>query len=96
NFVEQNQAKTVPALAIELGIPQLSALVHQFLFEQLHPNNPQDLSDIPEFQFPNYDGGISIFNSASSRFYAPSDISGVGRMRTEYIWACPLWQNEAP
>ncbi|KAG2053668.1 hypothetical protein BDR06DRAFT_982727 [Suillus hirtellus] len=59
-------AKTVPALTIELGIPQLSALVCQFLFEQLHPNNPQDLSDIPEFQFPNYD--------ASSRFYAPSDI----------------------
>ncbi|KAG1732554.1 hypothetical protein EDB19DRAFT_2003517 [Suillus lakei] len=87
---------TIPALTIELEMPQLSALLHQFLFEQLHPDDPRDLSNIPEFQFPSYDGRISIFNSASSRFYAPNDISGIGGMRTEYIRACPLWWNEAP
>ncbi|KAG1734269.1 uncharacterized protein EDB91DRAFT_1238453 [Suillus paluster] len=77
---------TVSALAIELEIPQFSALLCQFLFEQLHPDDPWDLSDIPEFQFPSYEGRVSIFNSASSRFYAPSDISGISGMCTEYIW----------
>jgi hypothetical protein len=96
NFLERKRARTVPALAIELEIPQLPTLLRQFLFEQLHPDDPRDLSDIPEFQFPFYEGQISIFNSASSRFYAPSDISGIGGMRTEYIRACPLWRNEAP
>ncbi|KAG2049687.1 hypothetical protein BDR06DRAFT_861905, partial [Suillus hirtellus] len=32
-------------------------------------------------------------NSASSRFYSPSDLSGIGGMHTEYIRACPQWQN---
>ncbi|KAI6017315.1 hypothetical protein BKA83DRAFT_4465202 [Pisolithus microcarpus] len=39
---------------------------------------------------------VRVFNSASSRFYAPSDLSGVGGMRTEYIRACPMWRNEGP
>jgi hypothetical protein len=96
NFLEQKRARTIPALEIELGIPQLPTLLHQFLFKQLHPDDPRDLSDIPKFQFPSYEGHISIFNSASYRFYAPSDISRIGGMCTEYIHACPLWQNEAP
>ncbi|KAG2121642.1 hypothetical protein BD769DRAFT_1361146, partial [Suillus cothurnatus] len=37
---------------------------------------------------------ISVFNSASSRFYAPSDLSGIGGMRVEHIRACPSWRNE--
>ncbi|KAG2028673.1 hypothetical protein BDR03DRAFT_882936, partial [Suillus americanus] len=35
-----------------------------------------------------------VFNSASSRFYVPSDLSGIGGMRVEYIRSCPSWQNE--
>ncbi|KAI6013170.1 hypothetical protein BKA83DRAFT_4466263 [Pisolithus microcarpus] len=51
---------------------------------------------IPLAQLPRYDGQVRVFNSASSRFYAPSDLSGVGGMRTEYIRACPMWRNEGP
>ncbi|KAG2121944.1 hypothetical protein DEU56DRAFT_926912 [Suillus clintonianus] len=39
---------------------------------------------------------FAIFNSACSRFYAPSDLSGIGGMRIEHIRACPMWRNEAP
>ncbi|KAG1759774.1 hypothetical protein EDD22DRAFT_782075, partial [Suillus occidentalis] len=39
---------------------------------------------------------IWVFNSACSRFFAPSDLSGIGGMRIEYIRACPMWRNEAP
>ncbi|KAG1860759.1 hypothetical protein F4604DRAFT_1882540 [Suillus subluteus] len=41
-------------------------------------------------------GKISVFNSACSRFYAPSDLSGIGGMRIEHIHACPMWRNKAP
>ncbi|KAG0705380.1 hypothetical protein DFH29DRAFT_780322, partial [Suillus ampliporus] len=37
---------------------------------------------------------ISVFNSACSRFYAPSDLCGFGGMRVEHIRSCPLWRNE--
>ncbi|KAG0699688.1 hypothetical protein DFH29DRAFT_983453 [Suillus ampliporus] len=93
--LQQKRVKAIPVLATELNIPHLSNHLHQFLFEQLHPDDPRDLSNIPELQFPSYQGRISVFNSASSRFYAPSDISGIGGMRTKYIRACSLWWNEA-
>ncbi|KAG1883443.1 hypothetical protein F4604DRAFT_1879062 [Suillus subluteus] len=91
---KRKRAKTVSALAVELNIAHLPNLLRQFLFEQIHPDDPRDLSKVPEFHFPGYDGRISVFNSASSRFYSPSDLSGIGGMRTEYIRACPQWRNE--
>ncbi|KAG2135326.1 hypothetical protein DEU56DRAFT_738053 [Suillus clintonianus] len=91
---QRKRAKTVAALAAELNIAHLPHLLRQFLFEQIHQDDPQDLSEVPEFHFPGYDGRISVFNSASSRFYSPSDLSGIGGMRTEYIRACPQWRNE--
>ncbi|KAG1770410.1 hypothetical protein EV702DRAFT_978088, partial [Suillus placidus] len=39
---------------------------------------------------------INVFNSACSRFFVPSDISGIGGMRREYIHTCPIWRNEHP
>ncbi|KAG2040053.1 hypothetical protein BDR03DRAFT_836878, partial [Suillus americanus] len=37
---------------------------------------------------------IAVFNLASSRFYVPSDLSGIGGMCTEHIRSCPSWQGE--
>ncbi|KAG0691819.1 hypothetical protein DFH29DRAFT_986097 [Suillus ampliporus] len=90
----EKRAQTVPALAEELGIPRLPNLLGRFLFEQLHSNNPRDPSDIPITEYPLYLGKISVFNSASSRFYAPSDLSGIGGMHVEHICSCPSWRNE--
>ncbi|KAG1724326.1 uncharacterized protein EDB91DRAFT_1269275 [Suillus paluster] len=90
----KKRAQTVPALAEELGIPRLHNLLGHFLFEQLHSDDPHDPSDIPVTEYPLYLGKISVFNSASSRFYAPSDLSGIGGMRVEHIHSCPSWQNE--
>ncbi|KAF9231629.1 hypothetical protein BU15DRAFT_68171 [Melanogaster broomeanus] len=67
-------------------------------------NSPTDLSvhvklvrtALPLAACPHYDGRISTFNSASSRFYAPSDLSGIGGMHTEFIRSTPLWRNEGP
>ncbi|KAG0692045.1 hypothetical protein DFH29DRAFT_985968 [Suillus ampliporus] len=61
------------ALAIELSILHLQELVGRFLFEQLHPHDLRDHATIPAESFPVYDGKLSVVNSASSRFYTPSD-----------------------
>ena len=85
------------ALAEELELPRFPDLIRRFLFEQTRrPDDDQDPAEIPLAGCPRFAGKISVFNSASSRFYAPSDISGIGGMRVEHIRACPLWRNEAP
>ncbi|KAH7917136.1 hypothetical protein BV22DRAFT_968957, partial [Leucogyrophana mollusca] len=84
----------IPALAIELNVPHLLVLVGQFLHQQLHPNDDRDPSEYPAAEQPRYEGQIHVFHSALSRFYAPSDLSGLGGMRTEHIHACPSWRNK--
>ncbi|KAG1878456.1 hypothetical protein C8R48DRAFT_804965 [Suillus tomentosus] len=90
----KKRAQTVPALAEELSIPRLPDLLAQFLFQQLHPDDHRDPCDVPLAECPRYLNKILVFNSASSRFYAPSDLSGSGGMRTEHIRSSPSWRNE--
>ncbi|KAG1894945.1 uncharacterized protein F5891DRAFT_1130746 [Suillus fuscotomentosus] len=80
--------------ALELSIPRLPDLLAQFLFQQLHPDDHCDPCDVPLAECPRYLNKILVFNSASSRFYAPSDLSGSGGMRTEHIHSSPSWCNE--
>ncbi|KAG2104001.1 uncharacterized protein F5147DRAFT_746603 [Suillus discolor] len=89
----KNRAQTIPELADELDIPHLSDLLRRFLFQQTHPDDPRDPSDIPLAECPLYLSKIAVFNSASSRFYAPSNLSGIGGMRTEHIHSCPSWRG---
>ncbi|KAI6001491.1 hypothetical protein EDC04DRAFT_2583943, partial [Pisolithus marmoratus] len=55
-----------------------------------------ELSAIPLTELPCYDGQVRVFNSASSQFYVPSDLSRVSSMQTEYICSCLMWRNEGP
>ncbi|KAI6025193.1 hypothetical protein BKA83DRAFT_4124914 [Pisolithus microcarpus] len=84
---EQNWAAMIIALADELHIPNLSELVRAFLVRQLYPDDNHDPTDIPHLECPGYEGRISIHNSASSTFYALSNLSGVG---------APMWRQEGP
>ncbi|KAI6145842.1 hypothetical protein BKA82DRAFT_3941286, partial [Pisolithus tinctorius] len=43
-----------------------------------------------------YDGSVCVYNSASSMFYAPSDVSGLHGMHREHICCSPMWRNEGP
>jgi hypothetical protein len=94
--LERKRARTIHALAVELSNPQLPNLLRYFLFSQLNPNDTRDPSEVPLACCPKYDGKISVFHSASSRFFAPSDLSGIGGMRCEHIRACPVWRNQHP
>ncbi|KAG1883958.1 hypothetical protein F4604DRAFT_1878811 [Suillus subluteus] len=86
----------VTALAVELSIPQFPNLLRHFLFSQLNPDDARDPSKVSLAHCPKYDEKINVFNSACSRFFALSDLSGIGGMRCEYIRACPIWRNEHP
>ncbi|KAG1763973.1 hypothetical protein EV702DRAFT_1182667 [Suillus placidus] len=88
------RARSIPELSTELCIPDLADLVRCFLFEQSNPEDARDPTEVPLLEFPHYRGRISVFNSASSTFHAPSDLSGIGGMKREHIRACPLWRNE--
>ncbi|KAG2139576.1 hypothetical protein BD769DRAFT_1350853 [Suillus cothurnatus] len=38
----------------------------------------------------------SVFLIQCSRFFAPSNLSGIGGMHHEHIHACPAWRKEHP
>ncbi|KAG2100480.1 uncharacterized protein F5147DRAFT_747167 [Suillus discolor] len=79
-------AQRIPELSAELDICNLADLSN--------PKDTRDPTEVPLLEFPHYRGQISIFNSASSTFHAPSNLSGIGGMKREYIRACPSWRNE--
>ncbi|KAF8130554.1 hypothetical protein EV363DRAFT_1450363 [Boletus edulis] len=76
--IQRNRARNVIQLGAELHIPNITHLVSRFLFEQRHQDEATRvlLLDAPESIYPQYDGKICVFNSASAMFYAPSDVSG--------------------
>ena len=87
----------MPQLGDELSIPNITTLLATFLFEQqFQDDSDHEFLNIPEHDYPCYDGKIKMVNSASTLFYAPSDVSGIHGMRQEFICSTPLWRNEAP
>jgi len=92
---EAKRAQTVVQLASELGIPHLTTLIEEFLFQQLNPDDLCSLRDVPWYECPSCNK-ITVINSAVALFYAPSDISGIGGMQHKYIRSCPSWQNRPP
>ncbi|KIK92036.1 hypothetical protein PAXRUDRAFT_88867, partial [Paxillus rubicundulus Ve08.2h10] len=75
----------VSMLAEELSIQSLSDLLCCFLFKKIYPIYPSNCSEVPLMVCPCYNEHISTFNLAYSRFYALSDLSGIGGMQTEFI-----------
>src|SRR3977135_1501999 len=71
-------------------------MVRQFLYDQLYPDSKIPSSQLEVTSYPDFDGKLSIFYSATSTFRSPSDISGLNGMRREYIRATPSWRKESP
>ncbi|KIK79873.1 hypothetical protein PAXRUDRAFT_43678, partial [Paxillus rubicundulus Ve08.2h10] len=71
----RQRAKTILALAIELGLPTLSNLIGRFLLDQLEPDPAAQACHLTAFT-----SHIKIFHSTTATFVAPSDPSGIGRM----------------
>ncbi|KAH7909624.1 hypothetical protein BJ138DRAFT_1197066, partial [Hygrophoropsis aurantiaca] len=93
---QRKRAKTVPDLAKEIHQLDLHNHIRRFLYGQIHPDDPRDLSDVPLPDCPCYEGRVSVFHSAAAIFYAPSDPSGIGGMKCEHIRATPSWRKGHP
>ncbi|KAF8134320.1 Sec63 Brl domain-containing protein [Boletus edulis] len=91
---QRRRAHTLPALAAELGVANLVTLTRRFLFDQYHPDDDRGPTEIPLSDCPYYEGRINVYNSACARFFAPSDLSGLGGMQKEFIRSTPLWRKE--
>src|SRR5260370_35114303 len=88
NAVFLGRRQTAAVLADMHGQPDLLQLIRRFLYDQLHGKLPPSDDDLPEFHEK-----IQVHKSVIATFYAPSDLSGVGRMRRELIQAVPSWQD---
>ncbi|KAI6137689.1 hypothetical protein BKA82DRAFT_4334648 [Pisolithus tinctorius] len=93
---QMKRARTMTDLAIELGLSHLPTILEEFLLQQADTEDYRNLCDIPLSERPIYGNKITVVNSAAALFYAPSDISGIGGMRCEYIRSCHSWQNGPP
>ena len=70
-------------------------LTRCFLHDQLHPNGPS-ANKIALEECPEIYSKISVFNSATATFYAPSDESGLRGMRRKRIRSTHSWRNQGP
>ena len=95
-LLECTYPKYLSELAIYIDQPQLPVLIRHFLFEQLTIVDDLDPMVIPLDDYPQFNGRIFVYHSATARFYAPSDLRGVGGMRHELIRSNPVWQGEYP
>ena len=67
--------------------------MRKFLFRQVHPGLS---GGAPSDFFPSFNPRVNVFHSAKATFYSPSDPSGIGGMRYDYIRASPSWRKEKP
>ncbi|KAG0700037.1 hypothetical protein DFH29DRAFT_983264 [Suillus ampliporus] len=85
-------ADNIPALAANLGLPNIPTMIQQFLHDQHHVTNTNP-PEVDPATAPIFMGRVSTFSSVSASFYAPSDLSGTGGMRHEHIRATPTWDR---
>jgi hypothetical protein len=83
---------SVEKAAEKLELPSFQIMIRRFLYDQLYPDSRLPSDQIDTNAYPNLNGGVSIFYSATATFRAPSDISGITGMHREYIRATPSWR----
>ena len=77
--------------ALSQHIPDLQIHICRFLYDQLNPDSEVfgmdvDLNLCPEISSTLH---VQVYHLASTIYHAPSDLSGIGGMRREYIRATP-------
>lgn len=80
-------------LADKINQPNLVNLIQQFLYDQHHSDSDSDATSSAASELPEFYNKINVYSSAVATFYAPSDISGIGGMRSERIRAVDTWRN---
>ena len=86
---------TIIHLAAYIGQPRLVEYIRRFLYDQFHPDAETCGMDVQLDLCPEIAEylGVKVFHSATSVYYAPSDLSGIGGMHRERIRATPSWKG---
>lgn len=71
--------------------PHLQEYIQRFLYDVFHPDSVISGGDVPLADCPTFSGRVSVHHSATSFYYAPSDVCGIGGMHRELIRAAPTW-----
>ena len=69
--------------------PNLTQLIQEFVYHQHHPSS--GACNIPNL--PPFYEKIIIHTATVTTFHAPSDLSGIGGMKHERIYAVSCWRN---
>jgi hypothetical protein len=93
-FIARGYPNAIDALSAHIEQPRFPELLRRFLYDQLNPGADISADDIPLHLCPVFNGRISVYHSAIARYFAPSDLCGVGGMYQERIRSNPDWRNE--
>ncbi|KAJ3966017.1 hypothetical protein EV361DRAFT_1028835 [Lentinula raphanica] len=86
----ENYPSYLPELAAHIQQAFFPAALCRYLWSYFYGDaeQPHDLELCPTFS-----GRITVYHSAVTWFYAPSDLCGVGGMHSECIQSHPRWRN---
>ncbi len=87
--------RTLEDIGAHIETPELPRLVAIFVHNQMHADAPLDAHDNIPTSY-NIESRISVFLSAVSTYYAPSDLSGIEGMHRERIQTTQSWRSGSP
>lgn len=79
---------------IEQTPDHLRGMIRRFLFDQVYEDNdiPSECVDLEAC--PTFSGNVGLYTSATTTFYAPSELAGTGGMHREVIRSTASWYNQ--
>ncbi|KAI0739088.1 hypothetical protein C8Q80DRAFT_1222300 [Daedaleopsis nitida] len=97
-LLEEGIVQTITALAVELNVPALHELVRRYLRADLFPglDAPEDVVPLDECPWIHPSTSLAVHQSATATYYAPSELSLAGGMRSDTIRCAPNWFNRHP
>ncbi|KAI0309694.1 hypothetical protein OF83DRAFT_1088887 [Amylostereum chailletii] len=90
---QRNYPRRVGDVGTSIGVPNLRELVYAFLQDQF-TDDPNPNSVTANRIHERFRDRVRVFHSAMVLFHAPSDPSGIGGMRREYIRSTPSWRSD--
>ena len=93
--VARHYPGSLDQLSLYIGQPLLRDHIRRFLYDQVYPDADLCGMDALIDMCPDIHTGlgIKVYHSASSTYYAPSDLSGTGGLLQERIQAVPCWKG---
>lgn len=86
--------QSIQSLSQELNNPSFATQLRQFLYDQIYDDSMISSADIPLDLCPHIQGNLSVYNLASSTFYAPSERASTSGLHRKVIRSAPSWYNK--